>query len=160
MLVGYEDTEVEAAKSKRDNLQKLIDELESDDSDLNVRSVQSEKKSHHKYPWDQKQWLEMLDRDDDHDSQRCGSFKNSQRKDNLFNNLPDSDAMNLSIDHYLAPENSDLQFDDSEFVMSDAEFAAQYFSVDDDNVFNESNVQSSGSVADETDFISPERYTL
>ena len=106
---GFTQTDLSAAKNKLTNLKKSIKK------ESNLRSVKNKTKiSVEKYPWNQEEWRQILEEEDEFDVDI--KLEISDLSTNLLKQLPNYDAMNLSIDDYFKENADSLTFDDTEFL--------------------------------------------
>ena len=78
------------------------------------RNVNIKESSKNKYPWNQEEWLEILEMDDDYDVQVKVEIDEEVLK--LLKNLPSPESQNISLDDYFQDNVESLTFDDSEFM--------------------------------------------
>ena len=113
-LSGYNAQEVECQEDRRRKLQSIIEDLEDDESTNMVRNMNIKESSKNKYPWNQEEWLEILELDDDYDVQVKVEVDEEALK--LLKNLPSPESQNISLDDYFQENVESLTFDDSEFM--------------------------------------------
>ena len=141
VITGYENQEIAEQEDKRRKLQSIIEELEEEvesivsmDEDFSTVRYIDSKKSVKMYPWDQDEWLKMLDMDDDYEVQIKLEIDENVVK--LLKNLPSPESQNITLDDYHQDNMDSLTFDDDFMTPNITENTFKAYSETDPNMID------------------------
>ena len=106
---GFTQKDLNTAKNKLQKLKKNVRK----ESNLRCLSNNS-KRSVEKYPWNQEEWMKILEEEDEFKLNIKSEPSNVSSR--LLKQLPSYEAMNLSLDDYFKENLDSLTFDDTEFL--------------------------------------------